>query len=48
MSERTEALRMLLIAQSETTDRHTSDRLLHDISKLVDEINKASKGENKR
>jgi hypothetical protein len=40
MSERTEALRLLLIAQASTPDRYTSDRLQHKIDDLVDKINK--------
>ena len=43
MSERTEALRLLLIALAGTSDRYTSDRLQHKIDDLVDKINKEPK-----
>ena len=39
MSERTEALKLLLIYQATTTDRYTSDKLQQNIDTLVKKIN---------
>jgi len=40
MSERTEALKLLLIYQSMATEQHTVDKLQTNIDKLVEKINK--------
>lgn len=47
MSERTEALKLLLIYQGMTTDRYTSDKLQQSIDDLVRKINSRRTTEDK-